>query len=214
MSHVCLVHTVASLPVIFAELLAERLPGVAVEHVVDESMLADTVAEGMLPGTRRRLLDHVLAAERAGARAVLVTCSSLGEVAEQVRPFVSVPVFRVDQPMAAQAVAAGTRIGVLATLASTLEPTGRLIEREAAGQGRQVRLEVSICAGAFDALRAGRRDEHDAIIATEATRLAGHVDVLVLAQASMARVVGSLPPGRLPVPVLTSTRSGVEQLSD
>jgi Asp/Glu/hydantoin racemase len=209
----CLLHTVSTLPAVFDGLLASHVPGVTATHLVDEGLLADTVKHGMLPRTRRRLVDHLARAEEYGAQAVLVTCSSLGEAVEAARPFVNVPVYRIDAPMAEQAVTAGTRIGVLATLRSTMEPTRRLIEREARAQGRAVVLSVSVCDNAFQALRAGRTAEHDAAVAAEAQKLAATVDVLVLAQASMARVIDALPPGSIQIPVLSSPRSGVAQLA-
>jgi aspartate/glutamate racemase len=205
---------VPTLPAVFDELLTAHVPGVKASHLVDETLLADTVSHGMLPRTRRRLVDHVARAEEYGARAVLVTCSTLGEVAELTRPFVGVPVYRVDAPMAAQALDSGTRIGVLATLRSTMEPTCRLIEREARARDRAVVLTTSVCAGAFEALRAGRAAEHDTVVAAEARRLSVNVDVLVLAQASMARVIDALPDEVLGVPVLSSPRSGVKQLAE
>lgn len=214
MTQVFLLHTAPSLPDVFDGLLTEHLPEANASHLVDESLLADTVAHGMLPRTRRRLVDHLTRAEEQGAQAVLVTCSSLGEAVEAARPFVSVPVYRIDVPMAAQAVAAGSRIGILATLASTMEPTSRLIEREARAQGRTVELTASVCDGAFEALRAGRTEEHDAVVAAEAQKLAATVDVLVLAQASMARVIDALPAGSLDIPVLSSPRTGVAQLAN
>lgn len=214
MTPVCLVHTVPTLATVFDELLTAHVPGVKASHLVDETLLADTVSHGMLPRTRRRLVDLVARAEEYGAQAVLVTCSTLGEVAELTRPFVGVPVYRVDAPMAAQALESGTRIGVLATLRSTMEPTCRLIEREARARGRAAVLTTSVCAGAFEALRAGRAAEHDTVVAAEARRLSANVDVLVLAQASMARVIDALPPGSIEIPVLSSPRSAVQQLAE
>jgi len=211
---VCLVHTVPALPAVFDQLLTAHVPGVKASHLVDETLLADTVSHGMLPRTRRRLVDLVARAEEYGAQAVLVTCSTLGEVAELTRPFVGVPVYRVDAPMAAQALESGTRIGVLATLRSTMEPTCRLIEREARARGRAAVLTTSVCANAFEALRAGRAAEHDTLVAAEARRLSANVDVLVLAQASMSRVIDALPPGSIEIPVLSSPRSAVEQFTE
>ena len=43
--------------------------------------------------------------------------------------------------------------------------------------------------------------------------LAVDVDVIVLAQASMARVVATLEPGALSVPVLSSPSSGMARLA-
>jgi aspartate/glutamate racemase len=208
----CLIHTVATLPDVFDRLLAEQAPGTEATHVVDESLLADTIAHGMVPATRRRLAAHVAAAEDAGAEAVLVTCSSLGEVAELVRPFAGVPVYRIDTPMAVEAITTGDRIAVLATLESTLGPTRRLLAREAGRLGRDTRITTSLCPGAFDAQRAGDLAEHDNLVATEARRLAATADVLVLAQASMARALPATDP--YDIPVLTSPRSGVRQLEN
>lgn len=209
MSRVCVLHTVAALPAVFDPLLRELAPGVRPYHVVDESLLADTVTHGPLPRTYARLASYVQHAEAAGARAVLVTCSSVGPAAEAARPLVSIPVLRVDEPMAAEAVRTGTRVGVLATLTTTLDPTTDLIRRQAEAAGVHVTLTASACPGAHEARVAGRVAEHDALIAAEARRLAADHDVLVLAQASMAAAV---PDSDLPVPVLTSPRSGTAQL--
>lgn len=144
--------------------------------------------------------------------AVLVTCSSIGEAAEQARAHVRIPVHRIDEPMAAEAVAAGRRIGVLATLSATLQPTRDLLLRKAAEQEEPPLIQESVCPGAFEALRSGATGEHDAVVAAEVRRLAAEVDVLVLAQASMARVADALPADEVPVPVLTSPRSGLRPL--
>jgi Asp/Glu/hydantoin racemase len=212
MTRVCLLHTVASLPAVFAELLADEVGAVDTVTMVDETLLRDTIEHGMLPRTVARVADHARHAEASGATALLVTCSSIGEAAERARTEVGIPVYRVDEPMAAQAVAAGRRIGVLATVSATLGPTRDLLRRMADEHGEPREISESVCAGAFEALRDGDPARHDAIVAAEAQRLGSEVDVLVLAQASMARVVDGLPKGELPVPVLTSPRSGVRQL--
>ncbi|KMS83450.1 MULTISPECIES: aspartate/glutamate racemase family protein [Streptomyces] len=210
---VCVLHTVTTLPAVFSALLPEQAPGVDAYHVVDESLLADTVAHGLLPRTVRRVAAYAALAEEAGASAVLVTCSSIGGAAELARAHVGIPVLRVDEPMARQAVHTGHRIGVLATLSSTLGPTEDLIRRTAAEEGVDVELTTSVCPGAYEARIAGDTAQHDRLIATEAARLAAHADVLVLAQASMAQAVGRLPSGSLTVPVLTSPQSGTAQLA-
>ncbi|MEU6323177.1 aspartate/glutamate racemase family protein [Streptomyces sp. NPDC047009] len=210
---VCVLHTVTALPAVFSALLQQEAPGVDAYHVVDESLLADTVAHGMLPRTVRRVASYAALAEEAGASAVLVTCSSIGGAAELARPHVAIPVLRVDEPMARQAVRTGRRIGVLATLSSTLGPTEDLIRRTAADEGADVEIATSLCPGAHAARTAGDTAEHDRLIAAEAERLAACADILVLAQASMAQAVGKLPAGHLTVPVLTSPQSGAAQLA-
>lgn len=209
MTRVCLLHTVTGLPAVFAGLLPEEVGAVDAVNIVDETLLQDTIEQGMLARTRRRVAAYAGYAEESGAAAVLVTCSSIGEAAEEARASVGIPVYRVDAPMAAEAAAAGGRIGVLATLAATLQPTGDLLRRESDAASEIVE---SVCPGAFEALRKGDTEGHDTIVGAEVRRLAAEVDVLVLAQASMARVVANLPAGEVPAKVLTSPRSGVRQL--
>jgi Asp/Glu/hydantoin racemase len=210
---VALIHTVASLPAVFDELLARHCPGLSAFHLVDEALLQDTIRHGMLPRTRRRVVDYVTNAEESGAAAALVTCSSIGESAELARSFVSIPVLRIDEPMAQQAVAAGERIAVLATLHSTLQPTERLIRRAADRVGSSCRVTSTICDGAADAAARGATGTHDAIVAAAVERIAAGADVIVLAQASMARAVDAMP-RRPDCPILTSPVSGVRQLND
>ncbi|MEU8298817.1 aspartate/glutamate racemase family protein [Micromonospora sp. NPDC048909] len=212
MTRICLLHTVTGLPTVFADLLRTEVGPVDAVNIVDETLLRDTVEHGMLPRTRRRVASYVGFAAESGATAVLVTCSSIGEAAEQARAEVGIPIYRVDEPMAEQAVNLGPRIGVLATLTATLQPTRDLLRRKAGERGEPSEIRESVCPGAFEALRGGDPDRHDQLVAAEVRRLAGEVDVLVLAQASMARVVDALPAGQVPVPVLSSPRSGVRQL--
>jgi Asp/Glu/hydantoin racemase len=208
-TRVCLLHTVTGLPAVFAGLLPAEVGEVDAVNIVDETLLRDTVEHGMLARTRRRVAAYAAYAEESGARAVLVTCSSIGEAAEAARAEVGIPVYRVDEPMAAEAAATGRRIGVLATLSATLQPTRDLLRRQP-GEPREI--TESVCPGAFEALKSGDTARHDAIVGAEVRRMAAESDVLVLAQASMARVVGNLPAGEVTVPVLTSPRSGVRQL--
>ena len=171
------------------------------------------MAHGPLPRTAARLASYVTAAATAGADAVLVTCSSMGPFAEAARPLVDIPVLRVDEPMAAQAVAHGPRIAVLATLESTLRPTTDLVQRHAARAGAHITVTTTTCPGAHQARIAGDTARHDELVAAEARRLTADHDVLVLAQASMATVVDRMPAGQITVPVLTSPRAGTAQLA-
>jgi Asp/Glu/hydantoin racemase len=212
---VAFVHTALVLPPTFSALAEELLPGHDVFHVLDESLLGVTRREGRLtPVTERRVLGHVVSAAEAGADAVLVTCSSIGPAVDASRPFVPVPVLRVDEPMADEAVRIGRRIGVLATLPTTLEPTAELVERRAIAAGEDVEVVARVADGAFDALSSGDRERHDELVGGALRELAGDVDVIVLAQATMARVADALPEEDRPVPILSSPRLGVQRLAE
>ena len=162
---VAFVHTVLSLAPTFNALAAELLPGVDVFHIADESLLGVTRRTGSLtPATRRRLLGYVSSAAEAGADVVVVTCSSVGPAVDASRSFVPVRVLRIDEPMADEAVRLGSRIGVIATLRTTLEPTAELVSRRGRAAGGAVDVVSRVCDGAFDALQAGDRDRHDELV--------------------------------------------------
>lgn len=210
-----IVHTVAGLVPRFRELAAELMPDVETFDIVDETLLRDATAEGRVSlDTARRLFGHLAAAERHGADAILVTCSSMGGAVDAAQRFAGVPLLRVDQAMAEQAVSLGSRIGVLATLGSTLEPTGELVRRTATETGRSVEVREAVCEGAFEALRSGQTERHDELVRTGLRELLGWADIIVLAQASMARVVDTLGPDERRTPILSSPRLGMERMRD
>jgi Asp/Glu/hydantoin racemase len=218
MTKLALIHTVGSLPPVFAELARDALPGVETVDTVDEALLGETIAAGRLQhATAERLAGHVDAALRDGADLVLVTCSSMGPAVDALAER-GLPVLRVDEALADAAIRAGSRIGVIATLSTTLEPTAGLIRRRAATLGRsagQVEIVTELVEGAFAELKAGRLDRHDELIRAGLRRLIPNVDVVVLAQASMARVAATLTAeeaqGRR---ILASPALGIERAAE
>jgi Asp/Glu/hydantoin racemase len=208
------IHTVTSLVGPFNDLCAELLPGADIFHIADESLIQNVIREGeMSTMTARRVVRYMISAEEAGADLMMVTCSSVGDTVAMGRPLLHVPVYRVDQPMADRAVDMGKRIGVAATLPTTLDPTARLIQARAAAGDKQVEVFAQLCEGAFDAVIAGDTATHDGLVRQGLRKLMSQVDVIVLAQASMARVVETLPDDERTVPVLSSPRLAVEFLA-
>jgi Asp/Glu/hydantoin racemase len=209
-----LLHTSATLVPIFEQLCKSMLPNVKVFNLVDDSLIKDVIAHGELrPQVARRVAQHVAAAEDAGADFILVTCSSIGPAVETAATLASVPVLRVDQPMADRAVNEARRIGVIATLPTTLEPTAELIRRRAAAAGKNIELTSRLCEGAFDSLMNGDAATHDRLVASALRELTVEVEVIALAQASMARVVDGLPREERRIPILTSPSIAIEYLA-
>lgn len=210
-----LIHTSPVLTPVFAALCKQHLPDVAIFHMVDESLIRDTIAHKQLRKlTIRRLISMIESAEAAGASAVMVTCSSIGPAAALAQKLFDIPVFRIDDAMAEKAVATGHRIGVLATLRTTLDPTMALLAEKAEAAGREVQLIDGLCAKAFDAVLSGDTETHDRIVSDALLQMTSKVDVIVLAQASMARVLNNMPPGSISVPVLSSPELAVLQAKD
>ena len=210
-----IIHTSPTLTPLFGALCAEHMPDVSIFHMVDESLIQDTVREGHLRRvTIRRLLAMIASAQASGADAVLVTCSSIGAGVVFGQQLFDIPVIRVDEAMAESAVRMGRRIGVMATLRTTLEPTIALLREKATDASVEIEIVASLCDGAFDAVLAGDTAMHDRILSNALRVDMKDVDVVVLAQASMARVVQALPEGTLTMPVLSSPELAVMQARD
>ena len=77
-----------------------------------------------------------------------MTCSSIGPAVEAAASSAGVPVLRVDQPIWTKwSSAQGRKIGVIATLPTTLAPDGRPDSAMPKGRQRQGRsIELSIAA--------------------------------------------------------------------
>jgi Asp/Glu/hydantoin racemase len=198
----------------FQELCKAKLADVETFNITDDSLIKDVIRKGQLtPTTARRVVQHVASAEEAGADYILVTCSSIGRAVETAAGLVKVPVLRVDQPMADQAVRTAKKIGVLATLRTTLEPTADLIRRRAQKAEREVEVISCLCEGAFEVLMSGDAAKHDQMLVDGLTKLGAEVDVIVLAQASMARVVETLPQSDRRIPLLASPPLAIDYLT-
>ena len=209
-------HTVLSLTGLFADLSKELLSAeIDVIHIADELLLRNIQIQGGLsPAVHRRVAEHAIAAEQAGAIAFQCTCSSISPCVDTVRSMVGIPVLKIDEPMVDEALRIGTRVGVIATAPTTLKPTTDLVLSRSAELGRPVQVESVLCEGAYAALFAGNISGHDAIVWEYVKNLADRSDVLILAQASMARVVEVFSPDTVRVPILTSPRLAIKRLAD
>ncbi len=208
MKTVVAVHTALAMVEPVKQLFRENLPDVRLINIVDDSLIQDVIQAGKVPEpVRKRLLSYYQAAVDAGANVIFNTCSSVGDVAIEARDSLPVPLVKIDDAMARLAVREYSRIGVMATLPSTLEPTRRLIARFANEKSADVEIVEGLAEGAFQSLMDGNMENHDRLVLQTALDLAGHVDVYVLAQGSMARVEDAIieETGR---PVLTSPLSG------
>lgn len=209
------VHTSATLVPLFQQLTKEYLNGVDTFNIVDDSLIKDVIHKGELqPNTAARVVKHIQAAEDAGADVILVTCSSIGVAIETAATLSKVPVIRVDQAMADEAVQTSNKIGVIATLPTTLEPTSNLVKRRAELAGKEVIITSKLCEGAFEALMSGDAAKHDQMVAEALKELMKEVGVIVLAQASMARVVDGLKDDEKIIPILASPAIAMKKLAE
>ncbi len=209
------IHTLNGLADMFDSLCEEHI-GEAVEltHISDDSLIKRALdANGLTPAIYRRVCEHVAGAEEAGADFIQFTCSSVSPCADVARYMVGVPVLKVDRPVIEQAVDAHDRIGVIATASSTLKPSGELVRRIAEERGRDVSVTTVLCKGAYDALFNGEMEKHDSIVRAHLLELAEESDAILLAQASMARIVDALDSGEVSIPVLSSPEPAIRRLA-
>lgn len=176
----------------------------------DPSILAEVREVGYVtPTAAARLMGMYTQAVAQGAEAILNICSSVGEVADAFQPaaaYIGVPVVRVDEEMCREAVRTGFRVGVLATLPTTLEPTKGTIRRVARAMGKYVELVD----GLVDAFGMNQTQFRQLLIGA-AKEICDRVDVIVLAQGSMAYVEKDIE-AACGIPTLSSPRFGAAAL--
>ncbi len=207
-----LLHTVAPLVADFARRCSALMPRVRALHILDEPLLEHIRARGRGSETDvERIVDHVAFARAVGADAVLVTCSTASALVDGVRVRTELPVIKIDEAMAAEAVRAGQRIRILATSPTTLDPSNSLVHDVARSMARSVDVESVVVDGARQALVRGDGAEHDRLVVRAVREAQGQVDVVVLAQASMARAMDALDPASLETPVLSSPDLALRQ---
>jgi len=209
---VAIIHTFLYSVEDLKKLFAEKLPGVEMINIVDDSLLQEALRnKGVTPGMIRRMAMYALQAEAMGVDAILNQCSSVGEAADHIQKMISIPYVKIDEPMAKEAVRLGSRIAVIATAISTIGPSSRLVESAAREAGKEVTVKQCFVEGAYEALLIeGDREKHNKMIIDRIKQEEKQNDVIVLAQGSMYHLLPLLKD--ISIPVLTSFETGVEQL--
>jgi Asp/Glu/hydantoin racemase len=212
---IALIHTSPAAIAPLMRFYAEAAPELEITNLLDDGLLR-LLAHGEHEVVERRLAEMLTTAVRTyGAELAMVTCSSVTRGAvDGLAPLFALPVLKIDYPMAREAVGAGRRrIGIAATFAPTIAPTSRLISEAAEEAGASVELVQEVVPGAYDALLSGDEETHDELLCAAVERLAATagVDVIVLAQISMARVLPRLA-GKVAVPVLSSLHTSLSAI--
>jgi hypothetical protein len=212
---VTLVHAVLPALAPMQAALAQAIPGVRIRHLLDDGLSTEAERYG---GVTRTCIERMLTilglAVEAQTDAVLLTCTAYSTMLPEARTrFPGTPLYAVDQVMVERAVVRAKRIGVLATFAAGLEQQQEMLEREAALQGKQIEIVPSLHPDAMAALRRGDTAEHDRIVLAALPALIETTEIVLLAQASMARVADRVP-AEYRDRVLSSPQLAAEALRD
>lgn len=209
---IALLHTTSVTIEPLRDLLSKEIPKIKIINFLDDSILSQLgESRGDISLVEKRLVQYAVNAEQVGADIILNVCSSVGEVVEKMRERVNIPIIRIDEAMAEMAIHMGNKIGVVATLATTLEPTMNLLKQKSAKLNTQVELQSLLAEEAYQYLLAGHQEKYDRNLAESLAKIQEEVDVVVLAQASMARVVKTLAPEKQ-IYFLSSPEFGVEKV--
>lgn len=193
------------------ETFKEMWPEARTTNLLEDSLSADLAEDGRLTDRMtERFVTLARYAYACGADAVLFTCSAFGPAIDAAKAAVPVPVLKPNEAMLEEALAAGTRIGLLATFVPSIPALKAELGQMAQRKKLKVEIVTRAIPEALTALHAGRNAEHDRLIASAAEELDG-CDALILGQFSMASAAALIPhrPGRK---VLTSPASAVTQL--
>lgn len=191
-------------------------PDADLANIVD-----DTLFHNLTSGRAKReaviarfhaLTEFALSPTTDGRRpqAILFCCSAFAYAIGEARADRTVPILTPAEAGIEDALAAGSRIGLVVSAEPALAPLVDEFADIAAAKNRTYELVPIVAKGAIEAARAGRMDEHDRIV-KEAIESAPYVDVVLMGQFTMSRAAAVFPPDRTPR-VLTTPTSAVRKL--
>jgi len=182
--------------------LEKYIPEIEVVHLCDDTIQRDNIAAGVgvIPKTNYfKFAQYAHNLQEAGADMILLACSTFNYAAELARPMIDIPIMQIDRPMMELAVSQGRRVGLLATLATTVPSSERLLRIVAAEQKKEVEITTVLREEAFRAIQKGDTATHNAILLEEIEKLSASVDSIAMAQLSMSALAPHLPQTRVPV---------------
>ncbi len=123
------------------EAFRSDFPEAQIIHVLDETLLEDFRRDGGLsPASRRKALRMALSAQDSGVEGILVTCSTLSPSVDDIRPFLTIPIVKIDEPVIGEVVLTARKICLLATAESVLKSVEPLVLAKASEAGREVSI--------------------------------------------------------------------------
>jgi aspartate/glutamate racemase len=180
----------------------EIIPEVEVVHWVDDTIQNTNFAcePGIIPKENyAKFVQAALSQQEYGVDLILLACSTFNRAVEFARPMINTPMLQIDRPMMDLAVQDGRRIGLLATVPTTVPSSERLLRLAAEDAGKKIEIKIRLCSEAFKVLKAGNAEKHNEMLLQEIDVLSGEVDAIVMAQISMSVLEPRLTSTKVPV---------------
>lgn len=182
--------------------IKQYIPEVQIMHLCDDTIQRDNIkaGAGVIPKVNYfKFAQYAHNLEEAGVDLILLACSTFNYAAELGRPLVDTPIAQIDRPMMEKAVRTGKKIGMLATLVTTVPSSERLLDIAAAEAGVEIERKTVLCSEAFEAYSKGDTQRHNEILMEAIDELSDEVDCIVMAQLSMSALAPYLKETRIPV---------------
>jgi Asp/Glu/hydantoin racemase len=212
MKKIVVIHTSLVSIETLKDLFFKLIPEAEIYNIVDDSLLAEVMKKGKVShAIIERMKNHVASAEILGADVILSQCSSMGPAIDFIANSCKTPIIKIDQAMAEKAVSMGSKIGVVATVRSTMKPSCDLINSVAKREKKEIEITEGIVDGALAILlKEGNQKRHNELVLEKIRLLEESCDVIVLAQGSMIVLLPELKDFK--TPILTSPELGVRQI--
>jgi Asp/Glu/hydantoin racemase len=212
------IHVGAWVAEVSTALAREIMPEVTVLHITDDTIQwavnqamgrKGIAQENIPPFNYLRVATYCRYLQDIGAHAIVFGCSTMDRAAEYARPLIDIPIIAIDRPMMDKAVQLGRRIGLLATLDTTVPSSLRQLRNAAADAGKEIEIVQIFSGEAFTALRAGDRARHDELLVQAIRQHQDQVDAIAMAQISMSLLEKRVEQEGFHIPVLNSGREGL-----
>jgi len=188
----------------------EEFPEAEVINVLDESLLVD-FDDQLTPDLRRRITNIVGYCQDNKADAIGLACSVYAPVVESAKDLVHVPLVSSYGPVMADAVTAGPRIGLIASVASTMQDSKYYLHLAADEAGVEIEPQLCLAEDLITVMRAEGQSGLERRLEEEVLKIASKVDVVLLTQFSFAAALAHLEKVS-PIPVLSAPHSSARTL--
>jgi Asp/Glu/hydantoin racemase len=189
---------------------SEEFPEAEVVNVLDEGLLID-FDDNLTPNLRRRMSNLIGYCQDNKADAIGLACSVYAPVVDSAKELVNVPLVSSYGPVMAEAVAAGARIGLIASVAATMRDSEYYLRLAAEEAGKVIEPHLCLAEDLIAVMRAEGQQGLERRLEEEVLKLAPDVDVVLLAQFSFAAALAHLKKIS-PVPVLSAPHSSARTL--
>ena len=188
----------------------DEFPEAEIINVLDETLLID-FDDKLTPPLRQRMSNLIRYCQDSHADAIGLACSVYAPVVDSEKDLLEIPLVSSYGPVMSDAVAAGTRIGLIASVSATLSDAEYYLRLAAQKVGTTVEPNLCLAEDLVTIMRSEGQTGLERRLEEEALKLAPEVDAILLGQFSFAAALSHLQRVS-PVPVLSAPHSSARAL--